>query len=254
MKNRKFTLIELMMVILVIAIILSLLFPSFGRAYHLAKHAKCISGQKQYYTTLVLYSKNNKSSTPVFTPDWTASQTSFLWDMHKSFFTALMLYTPGNDVFHCSYVNTTKHAFNNPADTCAGQTGAPNKLGLASCKSLYFWGNSVPLGHNLDGRPLRGSAHSSPIIPTNQYYAYDQPRSFDLIKPSQPLISDAYYSYSKNGNTSFTTTRIHRYNGNNLFGQINGDGAGKTATEAKLYKLKVNDSTLPSTAAFYGIP
>ena len=254
MKHRKFTLIELLMVILVIAILLSLLFPSFGRAYHLAKHAKCISGQKQYYTTLALYSKNNKSSTPVFSPTWGASKTSFIWDVHRSFYTALMRYTP-TDVFHCSYVKDPKHAFNNPANTCPNESGRIDKLGVSTCKGLMFWGNSITKGNILDGRPLALLDHNSPFIETHSKYDYyDQARSFDQINPSRPLISDTYYSYKKNGNTSFNIKQIHRYTESNLFGQVNGDGSGITAKEAQLYLLKINTSSLPSTAGFYGIP
>lgn len=243
---RSFTLIELLMVILVIAILLSLLFPSFGHAFHMAKHAKCVSTQKQFYTSLVLYSKNNKSSAPVFNPTWPTASAAFIWDTHKQFYLSLLSYTGNLDVFHCSYNSPQTHAINK-SSTCNNNSGL---LNLSGCKSLYYWGVSIPVNDIKNERDQRGLPHNSPVINSSQYYAYDQPSNFSQIKGSQPLVSDAYHYYNSNINRS----RIHNYNNRRIFAQVNGDGAAVTAKESELKLLKANKSSISTEAGFYGKP
>jgi prepilin-type N-terminal cleavage/methylation domain-containing protein len=58
MKNKKFTLIELLLVIAIIGIIASLLLPTLGRARSASKTAVSKSNLKQLYTGVFIYSDN----------------------------------------------------------------------------------------------------------------------------------------------------------------------------------------------------
>lgn len=74
----KFTLLELLIVIAIIAILLSLLLPSLGKARFHAKVAVCMSLQKQWGTTAFLDSKENDGK---FNHDNTPSSSASLHDM-----------------------------------------------------------------------------------------------------------------------------------------------------------------------------
>lgn len=70
MKARKFTLIELVMVIAVIMVLASLLLPSFNRARALSKRLVCLSNMKQLSMLVTLYAGNNKGKLPKTYQAW----------------------------------------------------------------------------------------------------------------------------------------------------------------------------------------
>lgn len=61
MKYKKFTLIELLIVIAIIAILLSLLLPSMQKAREISRRAVCMSNQKQCYTATISFAKDNNN-------------------------------------------------------------------------------------------------------------------------------------------------------------------------------------------------
>ena len=76
--NRKFTLIEMLVVIAIIGILLSILLPSLGRAKELTRRAVCLSNLKQCYQASVLYaSTNNNKLNPTTGPHGTVQ--SLYW-------------------------------------------------------------------------------------------------------------------------------------------------------------------------------
>lgn len=66
---KKFTLMELLIVVAIIAILLSILLPSLWKAKEKAKHAVCISNKKQHYATIYGFSKNNNNKYPTTYPN-----------------------------------------------------------------------------------------------------------------------------------------------------------------------------------------
>jgi prepilin-type N-terminal cleavage/methylation domain-containing protein len=248
-RKLRFTLIELLMVVLVIGILVSLLYPSMKNGVQLAKHATCLNTQKQFYTTLVIYSTNNKSSTPVFKSNWGhgtyGGGMPYFWDVHSSFYNSLLVYTANVDIFHCTYTKEKGHAVNNPSNTCTVQS-SPSLLHIPGCSGLMFWGISVPKGDiRFPTRTQWATTHESPTVDHRQTTAYDQPTNFTQIQPSRPLISDPYYVFDTNTFSQY----LHN---NQLFGQVNGDGSGRTAKKEQLYILKASRNN--SYSATYGIP
>ena len=61
---KKFTLLELLIILAIIGILITLLIPSLTKAREATKHALCISNKKQHYTTIFTYSKNNSGKYP----------------------------------------------------------------------------------------------------------------------------------------------------------------------------------------------
>ena len=63
MKNR-FTLIELLLVVAIIAILVSILMPSLHKAREAAHNAVCLSNQKQTHVAFTIYAKDHKGVLP----------------------------------------------------------------------------------------------------------------------------------------------------------------------------------------------
>ena len=63
--NKKFTLLELLVVISIIGILVSILLPSLNTAKEKSKVAVCLSTQKQLGFGLSIYAKNNKGFYPI---------------------------------------------------------------------------------------------------------------------------------------------------------------------------------------------
>ena len=70
---KKFTLIELLIVVAIIGILVSLLLPSLSKARYVARVAVCASGQKQNINALTIHFKNNNGHMPIRS-QWNAPQ------------------------------------------------------------------------------------------------------------------------------------------------------------------------------------
>ncbi|MEN9362148.1 MAG: hypothetical protein RL095_3683 [Verrucomicrobiota bacterium] len=71
MKHSKFTVLEMLLVICVVAILFSLTFPAFRRSMEMGRHAVCASNTNQIYRASAIYSSNNKGFIPYLFDDTT---------------------------------------------------------------------------------------------------------------------------------------------------------------------------------------
>ena len=78
-KKGKFTLIELLITIAIIAILASMLIPGLNKARESARRAVCSSNLKQLYLSISLYTSDNQDFLP---PSWDDSQHSYYINLY----------------------------------------------------------------------------------------------------------------------------------------------------------------------------
>ena len=160
--QKRFTLVELLVVIGIIAILAAMLMPALQKARESANRSDCINQLKQIGLAIMMYANDNRGATPVYgtTAAHDAADLRTLWDFD---------YLKSPQVFICRSTKDTKA---NDVEELDDTT--PNKR----CSYLYFAGLSTTdytaemgmvrddnLNHTLKyGNVLFGDNHVEGII------------------------------------------------------------------------------------------
>ncbi len=96
--NKKFTLLELIVVIAVIGVLVTLLLPSLSRARMKAKKAVCLSNTSQVFKLLTVNSINYGGRVFART-DFNGSPSENPWDLPKPLYDEMG--KPGRNIFYC---------------------------------------------------------------------------------------------------------------------------------------------------------
>ncbi len=79
LRQRGFTLVELLVVIGIIALLISILIPALQKAREGAKRAQCLSNLHQIHLAWQLYANNNKDYVPFWSKDTPTQNDDFAW-------------------------------------------------------------------------------------------------------------------------------------------------------------------------------
>ena len=107
-KETRFTLVELLVVIGIIAVLAAMLMPALGKAREKAKQAECINNQKNLSLAITMYSNDNRSHFPYLTDGATGNGVYGGWIRYENFPcpTSGIFDIEGGTLF--SYVGTVK--------------------------------------------------------------------------------------------------------------------------------------------------
>ncbi|MCM8535986.1 MAG: type II secretion system GspH family protein [Lentisphaeraceae bacterium] len=217
MNKKRFTLIELLIVVAIIGVLATLLLPSLSHAREAAKMAVCMSNQAQLNNKIIFYSKDNNSEIPPYgknkvlgnghhtrhfmeTENWsTRRNLAFLWDKQSELQTDTQtMYCPSqkNKAFMFeTYYDGTK---------------------LRS-STVYNWASRLRVGYNYN---IRRKADSG--IP---YYSKVMDMDAETI-----LLSDLF-THAKN---QMARQDIFGHSKVNGFVFLKGDGSAKNKRQAGL--------------------
>ena len=165
MRKKKFTLLELLVVVAVIALLLSLLLPSLGRAREKAKRYVCMSNLKQLYNFALIDAKKNKDKIVAYYGRTGVKQSNYFISKGSTYYNFGYLYKTFKDeivdVFYCPSEtsawmmhDTSSNPWPPPVSSANIRTSYnmyPRKY-LSSNNSLR---KNLPLLHrDMDGKPL----------------------------------------------------------------------------------------------------
>ena len=174
---KKFTLMELLVVIVIIAILISLLMPNLSKAKRKAKAIACTSAIRQVGLAATTYLKDNKLKYPpfYFTPV-NSSQTAMQSQMGWGGKTALGVYGNDNHVEELRPFN--KYTSVNIYEC----TDAPNSSAWSSTTSHYDYSGSSFSFNNWHAKSLRNMMLTEVQLPSKMVLAVDTSMLMQIAK------------------------------------------------------------------------
>lgn len=167
---KKFTLLELLVVVAIIGILASLLLPSLGKAREKGKQAVCLSNARQISLAILMYTGDNNNKAPI----------DDLIDHNTRWF----------DLLAPDYLSAPKTA-NWAPEVCKCPSGMPIDAKWQSTIAM----NSKITGKNQNGDSGAWTANRIPI--------------HSAVNPSETcLIIDSAYNWRSNSNGNMTVERL----------------------------------------------
>ena len=178
MRPRKFTLIELLMVITVIIILVSLMFPLIRRLNEKGRRVVCLSNQKQLLQAIHIYAGANRGFLPddagVFYTSFDLTESG--WGAYAKVPAGMGLlisagYLPGGKAFHCPSLDTRRAAISGHCMNLT-QSNFWNGVGASSFANPAFSSYRKIVGYHYrwpsykaaTGIALRNSADGKLVI------------------------------------------------------------------------------------------
>ena len=135
-----FTLVELLIVIGIIALLISILLPTIGKALEQAKQIKCASNMRQVYFAMQMYSNENRNGLPI---------PPYIWDVYNpwgrhdlgSYMVSMGVLDYDNGLLW-PYLSPSQqgryNVFNCPTDMANGDTRVAHDSGSAQVVARNF--------------------------------------------------------------------------------------------------------------------
>ncbi len=210
--HKKFTLLELVIVVAIIAILLSLLIPSLGKSREKAKRAICLSNQRQMHSAVSIYAINNSNKLPSSEPDAPGYR---------------YLGQPGSVAYNAIVSNAGKNVFK-----CPSWLNPREPLYYTAGFRWYTHTGSQHLG-NLDTSAFAGNKY----ITTKRLTDGNKKALFACrVEKNQPMITTAF-GHSVRGQKVLKTATEPAPNGceGTSVGRL--DGSGKFEYSLTAYSI-----------------
>ena len=192
MKNKAFTLLELLVVIAVLGLLTAILVPAFGRAREGARRAQCANSLRQIGVAWFLYLDDNDGRFPITDFDWggktgATGYGTLTGDRPLNPYVGITTGYGGSiqgsqniELFHC------------PSDR--GQTDPTGR----GCRLFDITGNSYILNPYLSGRSLSSVTDShSKVVLVGDYRGYHDPNWMGYSQTANFLFLDGHVKFHR---------------------------------------------------------